>query len=174
MVCKTFFCNKFSFIPEKWYRKEEEERQLQSILFFTQTQSYQLEKAKNILQSLLFHRVNGVNLKMQAMSSKACLKNKNKYLICLINFVFIHRKNKYSWFCCCCYYYFITITIILVLLNVVLIQSSAKSFARDLRQMKGGMLHYLGGTHFLVIILSETAVCLLTLTVLSVICEQYL
>ena len=33
--------------------------------------------------------------------------------------------------------------IILVLLNSGLMQSSAKSFTRDLRQMKGGMPHYL-------------------------------
>ena len=37
----------------------------------------------------------------------------------------------------------IIIIIILVLLNSGLMQSSAKSFTQDLRQMKGGMPHYL-------------------------------
>ena len=39
----------------------------------------------------------------------------------------------------------ITTIIIVVLLNAGLIQSSPKSFAWDLRQMNGGMPHYLGG-----------------------------
>ena len=42
----------------------------------------------------LFHRVNGVNFKMEAVSStKACLKSKNKYWICWINLVFILGNN---------------------------------------------------------------------------------
>ena len=34
MVRKIFFCSEFPVIPEKWWRKEEEEKQLRSILLF--------------------------------------------------------------------------------------------------------------------------------------------
>ena len=42
MVCKIFFCYEFPVIPEKWWRKEEEEKQLRSVLLFKQTQLFQL------------------------------------------------------------------------------------------------------------------------------------
>ena len=38
MVRKILFCSEFSVIPEKWWGKEEKERQLQSVLLFKQTQ----------------------------------------------------------------------------------------------------------------------------------------
>ena len=50
------------------------------------------------MQSFLCHRANGVNLKMEAVSSKS-LFNKNKHWICQINLVFIHPTNNSSWFC---------------------------------------------------------------------------
>ena len=52
----------------------------------------------------LCHRVNGVNLKVEAVSAKAGLKN--KHWICRINLVFIHRSNNSSWFCRYYYYYY--------------------------------------------------------------------
>ena len=39
-------------------------------------------------------RVNDVNLRMEAVPPKACLKN--KYRICRINLAFIHRNNNNS------------------------------------------------------------------------------
>ena len=65
------------------------------------------------------------------------------------------------------------IIITIVLLIAGLIQSPAKYFTWDLRQMKGGMPHYLG-KYSLVIILLKTAVGLFTLRGLFVICQQYL
>ena len=58
-------------------------------------------KYQNILQSFLCHRVNGVNLKMEAVASESLFKKIiiNKHWICRINFVFIRRSNNSSWFC---------------------------------------------------------------------------
>ena len=47
MVCKIFFCSEFLVIPEKWFRKEEEERQLRSFLLFKQTQKTNPEVSKS-------------------------------------------------------------------------------------------------------------------------------
>ena len=47
MVCKIFFCSEFPVIPEKWFRKEEEERQLRSFLLFKQTQKTNPEVSKS-------------------------------------------------------------------------------------------------------------------------------
>ena len=33
MACKVFFCSDFPVIPEKWWRKEKEERQLRRVAF---------------------------------------------------------------------------------------------------------------------------------------------
>ena len=44
------------------------------------------------------HRLNGVNLKMEAEPSES-LFNKNKHWICRINLVFIHSTDNSSWFC---------------------------------------------------------------------------
>ena len=38
MVRKMLFCSEFPIIPEKWWRKKAEERQLRSVLLFKQTQ----------------------------------------------------------------------------------------------------------------------------------------
>ena len=38
-VCKISFCSKFPFIPEKWLRRKEEERELLFNMLFKQTQS---------------------------------------------------------------------------------------------------------------------------------------
>ena len=46
MVWKIFFCSEFPVIPEKWFRKEEEERQLRSFLLFKQTQKTNPEVSK--------------------------------------------------------------------------------------------------------------------------------
>ena len=54
-------------------------------------------KYQNILQSFLYHRIYGVNLKMEAVSSESQF-NKNKHWICHKNLVFIHRTNIISWF----------------------------------------------------------------------------
>ena len=59
-------------------------------------------KYQNILQSFLYHRINGVNLKMEAVSPESKF-NKNKHLICRINLVFIHHINYYHYYC---YYYY--------------------------------------------------------------------
>ena len=40
MVRKIFFCSEFLIIPVKWWRKEEEERQLQSFLLFKETKGF--------------------------------------------------------------------------------------------------------------------------------------
>ena len=54
-------------------------------------------KYQNILQSFLYHRIYGVNLKMEAVSSESQF-NKSKHWICHKNLVFIHRTNIISWF----------------------------------------------------------------------------
>ena len=50
-------------------------------------------KYQNILQSFLRRRVNGVNLKMEAVSLESLLFFKKKHWIRQINLVFIHRNN---------------------------------------------------------------------------------
>ena len=102
-------------------------------------------------------------------------------LIFICTFFNVPRSSFYYYYHC--YYYIlllliiiitVVIIIIIVLLIAGLIQSSAKAFTWDLRQIKRRMSHYLGGKYLLVIILLEIAAFLLPLRALFVICEQYL
>ena len=45
MVCKIFFCSEFPVIHEIWWRKEDEKRQLRSVLFSSKRNN----ESKNIL-----------------------------------------------------------------------------------------------------------------------------
>ena len=71
-------------------------------------------KYQNILQSFLCHRVNGVNLKMEAVSSEILFRN--KHWIYRVNLVFIHRSNNSSWFC-----RYNTIIIIIIVVTIIII-----------------------------------------------------
>ena len=67
-----------------------------------------------------------------------------------------------------------SLLLLIILRNDGLIQSSAKPFTWDLRQKKGGMLHYLGEKILASYYISKDSMCLLALRAFFVIYEQHL
>ena len=55
MVFKIFFCSEFPVIPEKLWKKEEEERQLRSALLFKQMQKMRLIRNSSKVTKKVFY-----------------------------------------------------------------------------------------------------------------------